>query len=197
MTHKKKIRLTEEKLRRIVRNCVKSALNELDPRTYASYAANRFKQGDKELQWGDFRKADQYLDKASQGVRAAQKEWNRRYGDACYYPGNGYDCGPRYYSKYMGGMSGDVPSDSYNAPYVVNYNSDTQQRSYNPKTNKEWEKTYGMDDSISPSYEFDFNTHPDLLDLDSYGEGYKVARQMQHPHPERDFDKKTGKWITR
>ena len=35
---KQKIRLTEGDLHRIIRNCVNEALNELDARTYASYA---------------------------------------------------------------------------------------------------------------------------------------------------------------
>ena len=62
---KQKIRLTEGDLHRIIRNCVNEALNELDARTYASYADKRQAQGQN--------------DKAKQGRQAAVDAWNRDY----------------------------------------------------------------------------------------------------------------------
>ena len=64
---KKIIRLTESDLHRIVRQSVNEALNELDPRTYASYADKRQAQGQ--------------MDKAQQGQQAARNAFNKKYGE--------------------------------------------------------------------------------------------------------------------
>lgn len=63
---KQRIRLTESQLHNIIRKCVNEAVNELDPRTYASYAAKRQAQGQTE--------------KAKEGREAAVNAWNREYG---------------------------------------------------------------------------------------------------------------------
>lgn len=77
---KKIIRLTEGDLHRIIENTVKrvlkeETLNELDPRTYASYADKRAAQGQ------DY--------KASQGRQAAVDAWNNKYAFSRNIP-NGY-----------------------------------------------------------------------------------------------------------
>jgi len=74
---KKIIRLTESDLHKIVKNSVKrilkeSQLNELDPRTYASYAQKRKAQG-------------QY-DKARKGYDAAIDAFDDQYGSTTMYP---------------------------------------------------------------------------------------------------------------
>jgi len=81
---KKVIRLTESDLHRIVKNSVKrilreAQLNELDPRTYASYAQKRKAQG-------------QY-DKAYEGNEKAREEWNKRYGSDTNWRGQGLNYG--------------------------------------------------------------------------------------------------------
>ena len=58
--NKKLIRLTESDLHRIVKESVnkvlrEAQLNELDPRTYASYASGRQRQADNAEANGDFR----------------------------------------------------------------------------------------------------------------------------------------------
>lgn len=67
---KKLIRLTEFDLHRIVKESVNKilseAINELDPRTYASYADKRRAQGQN--------------DKAFKGTQAAANAWNKEYG---------------------------------------------------------------------------------------------------------------------
>jgi hypothetical protein len=67
---KQRIRLTEGDLHRIVRQCVNEALNELDARTYASYA--------------DKRKAQGQYNKAQKGRQAAVNAWNRDYSQGDY-----------------------------------------------------------------------------------------------------------------
>lgn len=67
----KLIRLTESDLHRIVEESVNRVLsemqlNELDPRTYASYAQKRANQG--------------YGGRAAHGINAAVKAWNKEYG---------------------------------------------------------------------------------------------------------------------
>ena len=68
--NKKLIRLTESDLHRIVKESVNKilseAINELDPRTYASYADKRRAQGQN--------------DKAFKGTQAAANAWNKEYG---------------------------------------------------------------------------------------------------------------------
>lgn len=65
------IRLTESDLHRIVKESVNKilseAINELDPRTYASYADKRRAQGQN--------------DKAFRGTQAAANAWNKEYGE--------------------------------------------------------------------------------------------------------------------
>lgn len=77
---KKIIRLTEGDLHRVIENAVRrvlkeETLNELDPRTYASYADKRAAQGQ------DY--------KASQGRQAAVDAWNKKYAFNRNIP-NGY-----------------------------------------------------------------------------------------------------------
>ncbi len=67
-----RIRLTESQLHNVIRKCINEAINELDPRTYANYAAGRQAQGQNE--------------KARQGREAAVNAWNKQYGNEDWKP---------------------------------------------------------------------------------------------------------------
>lgn len=69
--NKNVMRLTEAQLHQVIKESVEkilreSELNELDPRTYASYAQKRAAQGQ--------------MDKAQSGRQAAANAWNKQYG---------------------------------------------------------------------------------------------------------------------
>lgn len=72
---KRTIRLTESDLHRVIKESVNKILNELDARTYASYAQKRAAQG-------------QYA-KAVEGQNAAVDAWNQQYGRSNNTP-NGF-----------------------------------------------------------------------------------------------------------
>lgn len=75
---KQTIRLKESELRRMIAESVKGMLNELDPRTYASYAQKRQQQA-QQMPKGSFEQA-KLMDKASTGQLAARDAWNKQYG---------------------------------------------------------------------------------------------------------------------
>ena len=74
---KQTIKLTESKLRNIIKECIKKSLNELDARTYASYANKRRQQAQNAYSFSDQIK---YTNKAEQGEDAARNAWNKKYG---------------------------------------------------------------------------------------------------------------------
>lgn len=118
--NKKLIRLTESDLHRIVKESVNKvlseAINELDPRTYASYADKRAKQANVEKYLGNDDKADSLYKKAHQGKQAAVKAFNNQYGYDKEYPIDG---------QYRKGLNTaryemDLGSGDKNYPYRAN-----------------------------------------------------------------------------
>ena len=86
---KQRIRITESDLHRIVKESVlkilsEAQLNELDARTYASYAKKRQQQADNALTDQD---AIKYQRKAWQGRNAAVNAWNNKYQGGKRGPG--------------------------------------------------------------------------------------------------------------
>lgn len=104
---KKIIRLTESDLHHIVRQSVNEALNELDPRTYASYANKRQAQGQ--------------MDKAEQGKQAARNAFNKQYGSE--RQGN---FGTDYFNQMRGNnytvTNGKTEYDPHNEEYREYFN---------------------------------------------------------------------------
>ena len=108
---KQTIKLTESKLRNIIKECIKNTLNELDARTYASARDKAFKYGDEE-------RADRFN-------KAAVDAYNSDYGD------NFYDNSDNQYYEYSNKMNYDGTVES-----VMNqdtgYTYVTQKGHYNP-----------------------------------------------------------------
>lgn len=86
-----KVRLSESQLHDVIRRCINEALEEMDPRTYASVAKKRQKQADDALKQrremynnGDrnYSQIDytQYQRKADTARQAAIDAWNREFG---------------------------------------------------------------------------------------------------------------------
>ena len=124
------IRLNEDSLHRLIEGCVREALNELDPRTYASYADKRASQGQE--------------GKAEEGRSHAKDAWNREYGlnaDAEWTPElerlkmdtstfNNYNVdhkypksmggGTEHYYPYRNKFSGERKNELYSNPKAYN-----------------------------------------------------------------------------
>jgi hypothetical protein len=97
--NKKLIKLTEQDLHNIIKESVKrilkeAQLNELDPRTYASYADKRAAQGN--------------YNQAEQGITAARNAWNNKYG---------------YDDNFSHGYSKENMIDTSESPYTIHSQS--------------------------------------------------------------------------
>lgn len=96
--NKQIIRLTESDLHRIVKESVNKilseAINELDPRTYASYANKRAAQGN--------------YGKAAKGVDAARDAWNNKFS---------------HDDNFAHGYSKENMIDTSDSPYTVHSQS--------------------------------------------------------------------------
>lgn len=160
---KKLVRLTEGDLHRIIKESVETILkeaqlNELDPRTYASYAQKRAAQGDQM--------------KANAGVEAAQNKWNQMYGSE--YDNGSHDWG---YTK----MGGQNFSNNFGSNYGINHKSERPNwdgkgykhtnMAYNPKTNQEW-----VGDGKGNSKTYQSERERELGDNGAY----RVAREMEN-----------------
>ncbi len=172
---KQKIRLTEGDLHRIIRNCVNEALDELDARTYASYANGREAQamGQRPLS-----RALQYVKpsilrkKAEKGRDAAVDAWNRDYAKHDFM-----DKDDNYHIKQVRLTPGDDGTLSKR-----------ESSEYNPNVNK---TIHGKD-----------HVNGNLLWTDAQWtsdgyqgwnpEGAEIARQMTNPNPQRDYVKGQG-----
>ena len=179
---KQKIRLTEGDLHRIIRNCVNEALNELDARTYASYANKRQAQANNSQNSED---AFKYQQKANAGVNAAQNAWNQKYGFS--YNNGGNDWG----EQSMGGNNNFTHNGNTN--YGINYRSEKPNwdgngythtnMAYNPQNNTIWKGNGQGEENVRQS-----NSEYEMGDNGAY----KTARQMQNPNPQRDYVKGQG-----
>jgi len=130
------IKLRESELKRMIAESVKGMLNELDPRTYASYAQKRQQQANNSANPND---AARYQQKANQGVEAAQNAWNQQYG---FNYNNGQN---DWAERKMGGNNQFTHNNGSN--YGINYRGERPNwdggythtnMAYNPKTNQEW-----------------------------------------------------------
>lgn len=170
---KQKIKLSEETLHRIIRNCVNEALNELDARTYASYADKRDQQAQGNA---PLSKAQQRLgtsqyglqNKATDGRYKANDAWNKKYGR------NDYDIN-RFGSS---STNRSMKNGEYNVQTNTNnidsdgYGRNWTMRNYNP-----YNDTYNFD-----SAQYDYNGRLSK-EVNANGEGAadegeRVARQM-------------------
>ena len=180
---KKIIRLTESDLHNIIKESVQKIiqeeqLNELDPRTYASYADGRRAQARVEKILGNDEKARDLYDKAHQGQFAAIKSFNNQYGYDKQWPVNGqYKSGfnTRYYQ--MGAGSGD------DYPYRARrYDAETNPRGMHGQTinfGRDGKDTvYHRTGSFGDNYE-EYKDNEIFHPYDAIGrEQTRVAQQM-------------------
>ena len=170
---KKIVRLTEGDLHRIIKESVEriineAQLNELDPRTYASYAQKRAAQGQH--------------DKAGKGVATATNAWNKKYN----YSGNVNPDGSWKKDKGMG-LTFDTER------YIVDdndsfFNPDKTQGTHKfnryefytdknkPTSHGSWGVSWKNDDAQPYEDEVKYYTDDDINSLND--EGLKVAQQM-------------------
>lgn len=155
-----KIRLTESQLHKIIKESVKEilsegSLNELDPRTYASYAQKRAAQGGLRNQW-----------KAANGQQAAVNAWNNQYGDNTYSSNN---LGSHSEQTFMG--------NNYNVQTNTNDNGvygderTNSQRNYDPHND-----SYNFERN-----QYDYYGNQSNMQKQGNGaatKGERVARQM-------------------
>jgi hypothetical protein len=182
---KKRIRLTEGDLHRIIRGCVNEALNELDSRTYASYALGRDLQrrGLRQLSKATQKKLrhDYDLwDASEEGREMAIDAWNRKYGEP---------------HRFMTDRNGDyVITSEYRGPIdnASGANFFGMQRDYYPKldmigttTQCGWAKDCNKPNSADTYQRFE-----PVYDPKHYDE--VVARQMANPNPKSDYRKGSG-----
>ena len=137
-SNKMKCRLTESQLKQIISESVKQVLNELDPRTYASYADKREKQG--------------RYDKAQVGKDAAAQAWTNKYGE--YDVSDGTELGMRSTkhrgpSKYF--VKGKKVTAGYN-PNTDEYWRGENKYTYNPRIDRIWGKEDGYTDRDYDGY---------------------------------------------
>ena len=180
--NKKLIRLTESDLHRIVRESVnrvlrEAQLNELDPRTLASYASGRHRQADEAGANGDSDMAIKYRQKAYDGEQAARDKWNKMYGfDSKLDNGD-------YYQRWMGAnKSGDNSTHNLGSKYGIHYSSSSKDidgirrdrnYAYNPKTNKEY-----SDDGAPYGIALNSRTKEHEFDPGDNG-AHRIAREME------------------
>ena len=156
--NKKLIRLTESDLHRIVKESVNKVLNEvqlneLDPRTYASYADKRQAQGQG---W-----------KATKGRYAATDAWNNQYGKRdTSYNGKGGSANHQVYMKNDDYTVNDNYWDSYDG-------GNSNFTKYNP-----YDDSFHYDSNIRDGFG---DLHSSQGVKQNYGgnnEGQYVAQQM-------------------
>lgn len=166
---KKIIRLTEGDLHRIIENAVRrvlkeEALNELDPRTYASYADKRAAQGQ------DY--------KASRGRQAAVDAWNNKYAFNRNIP-NGYmqkDGNGGYYQGFdnLKYRMSELPMDKNNPKSKTGYATEFWNSRNNPgrgsSGNIEQYHRYNPYDETSDHYTYD------NMGYDTMGFGHHINR---------------------
>ena len=186
---KQTIKLKESQLRNIIKECIinvlnEGQLNELDPRTYASYAQKRAAQGQ--------------AAKATAGRMAARDAWNKQYGyDDSQY--NGF--GDRFDSKqYMGDANDEYSVHTSNQQFngnngYVNANGRSGAETvYNPNTNTAQRSNWQYDAS---GKEISNNTQ-NIKGIPSapYGSKPQIGRQVaqQMAQGTGHFNKQTGKW---
>ena len=108
---KQTIKLTESKLRNIIKECVKNTLNELDARTYASAR--------------DKAKEKQQFDRADRFNKAAVDSYNRDYGDNYYNNSNRQYFGVNRKMNYDGTVDDIIKQDT-------GFTYSTDKSHYNP-----------------------------------------------------------------
>lgn len=162
--NRNRIRLSESQLRRVIKESVKKVLreqlyemqiNELDPRTYASYAYKRQAQGGLLNQW-----------KAVDGKQAAIDAWNKQYGKNT----DNYNNSRRVSRQRFMGNDYDVQDNVGDfGPYGQERR--VSQRNYNPHNDT---CTYQND-----SYDYNGNGKQTINQgQGAAGKGEMVARQM-------------------
>ena len=197
---KQRIRLTEGDLHRIIRGCVNEALNELDARTYASYALGRDLQARglrplskpaqrrvrnyyRDLGYFDTRGVHGLLkDTSEEGKQMAIDAWNKKYGEP---------------HRFMTDRNGDyVITSEYRGP-IDNVNDAHffgVQRDYYPSLDMMGTTTQcgRVQDCNKPN---SANTYQSFEPADS-SQSYdvKVARQMANPNPNYYYRKGLGWW---
>ena len=145
----KKIRLTEDDLHKIIRNCVNEALNELAPETYISYSNKRKEQANAATNNDDYAK---YFNKSIDGRNAGIKAYNNKYSKSSkdyLHMSYGYDPNINYTGGDNGKHFKDISVSDYHengemkrAPlvnqYINNSNEpgDVKQIMYNPENDK-------------------------------------------------------------
>ena len=137
MEKTKRVKISENKLREIIKESVRKTLNELDPRTYASYAQKRSAQKPKAY---DPKSLNNHYGSIDTAEKMAVDAWNKKYGyDEKIQHGNN---NPGYQKRNMVGSDKDgkysVYSDSMNSsPYwktpQQDANVDNQANNFNNK----------------------------------------------------------------
>ncbi len=175
-TMKQKIRLTEGDLHRIIRNCVNEALDELDARTYASYADKRQAQGQ--------------TDKARLGREAAVNAWNNEYG----YSNTNYNDSRSNVSSTHNSVHMD---DNYGVNQFrrKNYRDNDgcnmvsmNQYKYDPHNNKGY--ISGMDKSI-------YDDHTNMSEPEEYNHNVLYGKSARGARVARQMATGSGKYVKR
>lgn len=198
------IRLTEGDLHRIVKGCVKNALNELDARTYASYSLGRdlqakgFRPLSKAAQRKLSRRAKDYesdfgnkkderwwrykllRDEGEEGKQMAIDAWNKKYGEP---------------HRFITDRNGDyVITSEYRGPIDNAYDANFfgVQRDYYPKldmigttTQCGWAKDCNKPNSANTYQRFEPADDSQYKDV-------RVAKQMANPNPNVHYKKGVG-----
>ena len=197
---KQRIRLTESDLHRIVKESVKKVLkeaqlNELDPRTYASYADKRQEQGQ--------------TAKANAGRQAAANAWNQKYQNMYTVDKNGnkttynnddmtqkdliYNDGKvtnNQNVKSYGRMAMDKNMDVHNTKFVRGNN-------YFDKDGGDYEQYHSV---YSPTSKWEGQTHNVVLnkngnkDFDDYQTDFD-PRQSEATNVARQMGQGTGNYV--
>ena len=186
---KETIKLKESQLRQMIHE----ALNELDPRTIASYAQKRQAQANGEMPLSKSQERrgmnqQQIQQQAKQGRQGAVDAWNRdfgwerqmKYGD--YDNPNDKDYGKEYYRM---GLSNDGTQYSTHWKQDLSNGGGVASKSnYFPKQN-------GGTEYYRARNGYEGNRQVDAKQLDG---GDKVAYQMQTGTG--TYNKKNGKWVS-
>lgn len=184
--NKKLIRLTESDLHRIVKESVNKvlseAINELDPRTYASYADKRAKQAANQEKgsWEQYK----LQNKANNGKVAARNAWNKKYSQDNSH-NNGF--GDRFssslsmpYNDYTV-RKDDLEQSERDNNYVYGNN---EYNPYNDTTHRNFKNySYGENgQNIKNQQQFDYEGDSARNAIGRYGskerEATEVAKQM-------------------
>ena len=185
----KTIKLKESKLRDMIRE----ALNELDPRTLASYAQKRQAQanGDRAMSQSQVRRGmdqQQMQAQAQQGRQGAVDAWNRdygwerklKYGD--YDDPNDEGYGKEYYK---------MKSSNDGTQYSTHWKKDMSNGMGRASKSIYYPKQGGGTEYFTASNGYQ-NWNP-VNPKNDLGDGDLAAYQMQTGTG--TYDKKTGKWV--